>query len=250
MTQYTEAELVLPSLYMISLAGGFLKTADLIKALTSQLKPTGHDSDIITDRNDTYFSQKVRNLVSHRKLDTLGFADYIPSRQGLQITAKGISHMHANSLAISYLMENNFEWEDVSSALIEIARPDVKIEFFEEVYEGAFETRQTKVYKRSKKLRDVAISLFRDKTGHRLVCEVCSFDYEATYGDPGKGFIEIHHRKPIYMYEGDDEIKTIEKAVKNLAPLCANCHRIIHRKLPPYSIEKVTEFYKSMQSTK
>ena len=45
----------------------------------------------------------------------------------------------------------------------------------------------------------------------------------------GKGFIEIHHTKPIFKYLDEDIENTLEHAVKNLAPVCSNCHRMIHR---------------------
>lgn len=44
-----------------------------------------------------------------------------------------------------------------------------------------------------------------------------------------KSCIEIHHIKPIYQYEDDDENKTLEAALRNLMPVCPNCHRIIHK---------------------
>jgi 5-methylcytosine-specific restriction enzyme A len=31
------------------------------------------------------------------------------------------------------------------------------------------------------------------------------------------------------MYEDDDLEQTLEQAIQNLAPLCANCHRMVHK---------------------
>lgn len=44
---------------------GELTMSELINVLIDRMKPSGHDMDIIANRNDTYFSQKVRNLRSH-----------------------------------------------------------------------------------------------------------------------------------------------------------------------------------------
>lgn len=44
---------------------GELTMGELINVLIDRMKPSEHDMDIIANRNDTYFSQKVRNLRSH-----------------------------------------------------------------------------------------------------------------------------------------------------------------------------------------
>ncbi len=66
MTEYTERELILPALALLDQHAAGLTTSDLIRELTAILEPDGHDDEILAGRNDTYFSQKVRNLVSHR----------------------------------------------------------------------------------------------------------------------------------------------------------------------------------------
>lgn len=60
-----------------------------------------------------------------------------------------------------------------------------------------------------------------------LICEVCGFDFEETYGDLGKGFIEAHHIQPLSEYSENDT--TTED---DLALVCSNCHRMLHRKRP------------------
>ena len=50
--------------------GQTLTTPQLIEKLSTRLSPTGRDSDIALNRSDTYFSQKVRNLVIHRNQGT------------------------------------------------------------------------------------------------------------------------------------------------------------------------------------
>lgn len=53
----------------------------------------------------------------------------------------------------------------------------------------------------------------------------CNFNFEEKYGKHGKNYIEIHHVKP--LSENDSE-KMIDPK-KDLVPVCANCHRMIHR---------------------
>jgi hypothetical protein len=88
-TRYSEPELVLPALVLLDLRQAGLTTSDLIRELTIILKPDGHDGEILAGRNDTYFSQKVRNLVSHRTLEGRGLETYDPDGQHHSITAAG-----------------------------------------------------------------------------------------------------------------------------------------------------------------
>lgn len=72
---------------------GTLTTTELIELLEDRLKPTGKDAELARDRSDTYFSQKVRNLVSHRNqstgLVTTGMATYDANIEGWTITDAG-----------------------------------------------------------------------------------------------------------------------------------------------------------------
>ena len=57
-------------------------------------------------------------------------------------------------------------------------------------------------------------------------CECCSFDFGKVYGELGRNFIECHHIKPLAASKSGAEI-----GLKDLAVLCSNCHRIIHKLL-------------------
>lgn len=69
------------------------------------------------------------------------------------------------------------------------------------------------------------------------ICSICSMDFEKIYGEIGKGFIHIHHTTPISSigkgYEVDYE--------KDLVPVCPNCHAMLHRKNPPYTIDELRD---------
>ena len=67
-------------------------------------------------------------------------------------------------------------------------------------------------------------------------CAVCGFDF----GDVGKGFIEVHHVIPVHERGGEYEVNPI----KDLRPLCSNCHSMIHRRNPVYSIDELKQMMK------
>jgi 5-methylcytosine-specific restriction protein A len=83
-------------------------------------------------------------------------------------------------------------------------------------------------YEWSSRLRKYTIECFTKE--NRINCHCCSFNFSDFYGkELGWGFIEIHHKKPIFKYKDDDIENTLARAVLNLIPACSNCHRMIHR---------------------
>jgi hypothetical protein len=74
-------------------------------------------------------------------------------------------------------------------------------------------------------------------TFHGPICAICGFSFAEAYGDIGEGYIEVHHLKPIS--EDGDLIARIINPIADLRPVCANCHRMLHTKSPPYSIEEM-----------
>lgn len=68
----------------------------------------------------------------------------------------------------------------------------------------------------------------------KLECEVCKFDFAAKNGSRGAAFMGCHHRKPVArLSEGH---KTY---INDLAVVCANCRRMIHRAKPQLTVEGV-----------
>ncbi len=76
-------------------------------------------------------------------------------------------------------------------------------------------------YERRLSLRNAAIKI------HGFKCKVCDFDFKEIYGEWGAGFIEVHHLQALADNEGN-EIETNPET--DLTVLCANCHRMVHRK--------------------
>jgi len=90
-----------------------------------------------------------------------------------------------------------------------------------------------KTYKRSSDAKRVCLEYY----GYD--CFICGFNFEKTFGKLGKGFIHVHHLRPLSEIDGEYEINPI----KDLRPVCANCHAMLHRKNPPYSIEELKNIF-------
>jgi len=58
----------------------------------------------------------------------------------------------------------------------------------------------------------------------RFACEACGTDMGEVYGALGEGYIEAHHRVPVASLKDDEKTR-----ITDLAALCPNCHRMIHR---------------------
>lgn len=69
------------------------------------------------------------------------------------------------------------------------------------------------------------------------ICRICGFDFEATYGEIGHHFIHVHHIEKISLH--DDEYYISPE--KDLIPVCANCHAMLHRVNPPMKPEMLRE---------
>ncbi len=88
----SERDLVIPTLQLAAgRPNGVITTTELIEDLTEIFQPEGQDAEILVERNDTHFSQKVRNIISHREGEStmfaLGYAEY--TGDGIQITNAG-----------------------------------------------------------------------------------------------------------------------------------------------------------------
>jgi 5-methylcytosine-specific restriction enzyme A len=68
----------------------------------------------------------------------------------------------------------------------------------------------------------------------KLACEVCIFEFEEFYGDIGKGYIECHHKSRLSKIKVQS-ITTLD----DLALVCSNCHRMLHREIDLLSIDEL-----------
>ncbi|GAB3952927.1 HNH endonuclease [Streptomyces sparsus] len=91
--------------------------------------------------------------------------------------------------------------------------------------EGRLLMRRHRARERNKALRKKKVASVL-RRGGQLACEACGFDFEKVYGDRGAGYIECHHVVPLHE-AGEGRTK-----LNDLALICANCHRMIHRRAP------------------
>jgi 5-methylcytosine-specific restriction protein A len=100
-----------------------------------------------------------------------------------------------------------------------------------DLWEGARKSVQVNSYERNAAARIACI----DHHGSR--CCVCGFDFEAVYGAAFFGFIHAHHVTPMNTIDARYRVDPI----KDLVPVCPNCHAIIHHGGHTRSIEEVRQ---------
>lgn len=93
MARIRERDLIIPALRAAVANGGTISMTNLIAALIDEFDPSGEDAEILDGRHDSKFSQKVRNLVSHRESPTSmfshGYAVYHRDTESIEITDAG-----------------------------------------------------------------------------------------------------------------------------------------------------------------
>ncbi len=101
----------------------------------------------------------------------------------------------------------------------------------QEFAEGAKKRITVNAYERDPKARAACLKRYGSS------CQVCRVSFLIVYGEIGKQFIHVHHRKPLAGRRADYRVKpTID-----LVPVCPNCHAMLHTSNPPLGIEELRE---------
>ncbi len=126
--------------------------------------------------------------------------------------------------------------DDIALELFSLIQKDENLEFTPiserevRLYaEGKAKVVSYRTYDRSPAARQACIE------HHGYDCCVCGFSFEEEFSDLGKNYIEVHHLKQIADIAKEYEVNPIT----DLRPVCANCHRMLHKSRPALSIEEL-----------
>lgn len=98
------------------------------------------------------------------------------------------------------------------------------IETFEDLSEGSAVRIEVNKYERNPVARMQCIAHYGSQ------CWVCDLSFAETYGELGDGYIHVHHRVMVSSRGGESYVVD---PIRDLVPLCPNCHMMIHRRRPP-----------------
>jgi|GEM_PF-1807681 hypothetical protein len=99
-------------------------------------------------------------------------------------------------------------------------------------YEGAIHRVAVNAYERNREARQKCIDYYG------VNCIVCGFNFHEKYGDIGNDFIHIHHLRQLAEIGREYQIDPIQ----DLRPVCPNCHQMLHRHKPPFTIEELRSY--------
>lgn len=96
-------------------------------------------------------------------------------------------------------------------------------------WEGARQSIVVNKYERSADARTRCIAHYK------AICFFCGFNFGAFYGSDFIGFIHVHHIVPLAAKKSTYKVDP----KKDLRPVCANCHSVIHYGGKTRSIEEM-----------
>jgi 5-methylcytosine-specific restriction enzyme A len=126
-------------------------------------------------------------------------------------------------------------YEKEASSLETTIPEEIDIGSHENLYEGAKKQIYVNGYERNRGARERCIKHYG------MTCVICGFDFEKMYGEVGRDVIHVHHLKP--LSEIGDTYRV--DPIRDLRPVCPNCHVIIHKNNPAHSIDEVRAMIKS-----
>jgi 5-methylcytosine-specific restriction protein A len=104
----------------------------------------------------------------------------------------------------------------------------------EELVEGTSRRISVNAYERNPRARAACLKHYG------AVCQVCGMDFNSKYGEVGQGFMHVHHKRPIAMLKANYTVNPL----KDLVPVCPNCHAMLHRREPPFDVEQLRALVK------
>lgn len=189
---------------------------------------------------------KEAGIMTYRLVSTYVVSHIKPTdSEGHWVVGNGISYTEPGVLLNEYPWLNtllreqrNFSYglnrirdEGVKKGFQELLLPNRLVDSVpEEAFiEGECKQVTRNLYERNREARRKCLAHYG------YTCVICAIDFEKQYGEIGSKFIHVHHLVPIAQRRQEYKIDP----VKDLRPVCPNCHSILHKKEPPYSIEEL-----------
>lgn len=168
-----------------------------------------------------------------------------PVHVGLQaLIDAGMTHISVEQIALSKRFRVLFTPEELSEARRRLAslpkhamrKPVHAAQNHPETlsdrrryYEGAVRQVLVSIYERDPVARAECLKR------HGFRCAVCNVSFEECYGNIGKGFIHVHHKKPLATCRKPYRINP----ERDLVPVCPNCHAMLHTCDPQWTVEEL-----------
>ncbi|MBC1235718.1 DUF3427 domain-containing protein [Nostoc sp. 2RC] len=191
---------------------------------------TGHDynNHFIGDnliwfaKNDTKIYQpEIQNLINPKVKKYI----FIRSRNTEAFTYVGLGQ----AKSFEETSPVKIIWKFIDEDEVNPIRLPEEVTEIQTYIEGSTKQITVNIYERNPDARQFCIKHYG------VICQVCEFSFERVYGVIGEGYIHVHHLKPLSEIGKEYELDPI----KDLRPVCPNCHAMLHRKKPAYTIDEL-----------
>ena len=183
----------------------------------------GKTSNYINIDFDILINPNVNSLFGKELLeasDINGIQLWFTQQSGISIKHEVVENLESNWF--NFIKENNYIKNSfISNDLVTLTKETFR--------EGKSKDITQTRYERNPEARKRCIK------HHGSSCKVCKFNFEYHYGEVGQGFIHVHHINQISDIGEEYEVDPI----KDLIPVCPNCHAMIHSKRPAYTIAEI-----------
>jgi 5-methylcytosine-specific restriction protein A len=166
----------------------------------------------------------TRWLPTEDRLTVESLAASVPGVAWDRLQASGAQVPPAEATTLDQMWEGH-----VAGLVREITAPTDKVPTSGRNHEGAAKRIEVNRYESDPRARQACIAHYG------TACSVCVFDFESVYGELGDAHINIHHVLP--RSELPDQYQL--DPVRDLVPVCPNCHTMLHRERPALSIDEL-----------
>ena len=198
--------------------------------ITHLVSPVSDKVHIDTEHPDHKWCREVKLIAKASPISSIpnpGYFNFFKPNRGLTNPiinlTNNIGLTEAETQEDIWRLFDNYFCPDIKN---EIFRPEKSVGVFGEL-EGDKIIREhikQELKRRNSKIVQLAKAHALNTNNGRLKCECCSFDFLDFYGQIGITFIECHHK--IHISTGERITK-----IEDLALVCSNCHRMLHRRL-------------------
>lgn len=197
-------------------------------------------SEVIEDEQwDVTRQDRMARYVEYQSDALLPAEQRLPVEQVLK-AALGIpwNNLQASGVRVPEQYANRLEklWERHLAKLGRSKKPVVfPEESSERAYiEGATQRVIVNAYERNPEARAECLAHYG------LSCVVCDFSFAEAYGELGEGYIHVHHLRELARIRRSYRIVP----VRDLRPVCPNCHAMLHQTTPALTVEELRRIIK------
>lgn len=193
---------------------------------------TGHDHDNRFDGEDLIWHGKTSSRLSQPQIQKL--LDPSTTVHVLFRTHDRAPFTYAGIGAPRDVADGppvRVRWSFREDSLFHPERTPGEVATAQSFEEGDVRTVKVDVRERNPAARRACIEHFG------VACQVCGMTFAAAYGPIGDGFIHVHHINPLGGASGARQLDP----VRDLRPVCPNCHAMLHSRSPPLTIEELKE---------